>query len=67
MKMESGVVEKCPAFCQALMSFNHKFTLNLFFGKDTFNLCCKELNKSSMHTKKKEVTKSDLKRNQKTT
>ena len=52
-KMERGLAEKCLAFCQALMSSNNMFTLNISVGKDTFNFCNKVWNKSSMHVKKK--------------
>ena len=51
--MEKDLAEKCLAFCQALMSSNNIFTLNISVGNDTFNFCKKDLNKSSMHMKKK--------------
>ena len=51
--METGVVEKCLAFCQALTSSNHKFSLSLSIGKDHFNFCNKDMVSSSLIKKKK--------------
>ena len=62
--MESGVAKKCLAFCQALSSSNHKFTLNLSIGKDNFNFCNKELAISSSACKKRK-SPSQLRREQK--
>ena len=51
--MESGVAEKCLAFCQALTSSNQKFSLSLSIGQDNFNFCNKDLVTSSVLKKKK--------------
>ena len=53
VKMDIVVVEKCQAFCQALITGNHKFTFSLSMGKDNFNFETKELAKSSCEKKKK--------------
>ena len=52
-KMESGIAEKCLAFCQALTSSNHKFSLSLSIGQDNFNFCNKDLMKIPVFKKKK--------------
>ena len=52
-KMESGIAEKCLAFCQALSSSNHKFSLSLSIGQDNFNFCNKDLANGSVFKKKK--------------
>ena len=52
-KMDTVVVEKCQAFCQALITGNHKFTFSLSIGKDKFNFETKELTRSSCEKKKK--------------
>ena len=51
-KMESGIAEKCLAFCQALTSSNHKFSLSLSIGQDNFNFCNKDLVKIPVFKKK---------------
>ena len=48
-----GTVDKCLAFCQALVSSNQKFTFTLSIGKETFKFDNKELVTSSCVTKKK--------------
>ena len=52
-KMDSGVVEKCLAFCQALVTTNQTFSFNLTISKDNFNFTNKELQGSSCRGKKK--------------
>ena len=42
-KMDSNVVEKCLAFCQALVNANKTFSLNLSINKDSFVFTNKEL------------------------
>ena len=59
--MESGVADKCLAFCQALTSSNHKFSLSLSIGKDHFNFCNKDLLSSSL-VKKKKKSPSQMRR-----
>jgi len=34
---DGGNVDKCPAFCQAVATDNHKFSFALTIGKDTFS------------------------------
>ena len=51
--MESGVVEKCLAFCQALVTTNQTFSSNLTISKDNFNFTNKKLQGSSCRGKKK--------------
>ena len=51
--MDTVVVEKCQAFCQALITGNHKFAFSLSMGRDNFNFETKELAKSSCEKKKK--------------
>ena len=51
--MDTLVVEKCQAFCQALTTGNHKFIFSLSIGKDNFNFETKELKTSSCEKKKK--------------
>ena len=46
-------MDKCLAFCQALISTNQKFDFNLSMGKDGFNFNNKELTKSSCVKKQK--------------
>ena len=58
--MNTTVVEKCLAFCQALINSHHKFTLNLSVGEDTFVFNNKELEQSSC--KKKEKSPSQIRR-----
>ena len=41
------------AFCQALTSSNHKFSLSLSIGQDNFNFCNKDLVKIPVFKKKK--------------
>ena len=48
-----GTVDKCLAFCQALVSSNQKFTFTLSIEKETFKFDNKELVASSCVTKKK--------------
>ena len=48
-----GTIDKCLAFCQALVSSNQKFTFTLSIGKETFKFDNKELVTSSCVTKKK--------------
>ena len=48
-----GTIDKCLAFCQALVSSNQKFTFTLSIGKDTFKFENKELAASSCIGKKK--------------
>ena len=62
-KMDTVVVEKCQAFCQALITGNHKFTFSLSMGGDNFNFDNKELAKSSCDKKKK--TPSQIRREEK--
>ena len=57
-KMESAV-DKCLAFCQALIKTDQKFTLNLSIGKDRFFFSNKELESS---WKKKKKSPSQLRR-----
>ena len=52
-KMESDIAKKCLAFCQALTSSNHKFSLSLSIGQDNFNFCNKDLVKILVFKKKK--------------
>ena len=63
--MDGNVVEKCLAFCQALVTANKTFSLNLSINKDSFVFSNKELTKSSCRemrrrnereSKKSEVT-----------
>ena len=51
--MDSDVVEKCLAFCQALVTTNYKFSFNLTISKDNFHFTNKELEESSCRGKKK--------------
>ena len=51
--MDTNVVEKCLAFCQALVSTNKTFSFNLSISKDSFNFTNKELQTSSCRVKKK--------------
>ena len=48
-----GTIDKCLAFCQALVSSNQKFTFTLSIGKETFKFDNKELAASSCVKKKK--------------
>ena len=48
-----GTVDKCLAFCQALVSANQKFTFTLSIGNETFKFDNKELAASSCVKKKK--------------
>ena len=48
-----ATVDKCLAFCQALVSSNQKFTFAISIGKETFKFDNKELVASSCVTKKK--------------
>ena len=48
-----GTVDKCLAFCQALVSSNQKFTFTLSIEKETFKFDNKELVASSCVNKKK--------------
>jgi hypothetical protein len=51
--METSVMDKCLAFCQALVVSNQKFAFSLTIGKDTvFNFNNKELVTSSCKKKK---------------
>ena len=52
--MESAV-EKCLAFCQALITSDQKFTLNISIGNDKIFFSNKEL--ESSWKKRKKVTK----------
>ena len=47
------MVEKCLAFCQALVTANKTFSLHLSINKDSFVFSNKELTKSSCMAKKK--------------
>ena len=38
LKMEVMTMEKCLAFCEALVRSGQKFTFNISFGKDNFFL-----------------------------
>ena len=63
--MDSGVVEKCLAFCQALVTTNQTFSFNLTISKDNFNFTNKELQGSSCRGKKKspsQVRREDRRR-----
>ena len=53
MIVRTTVVDKCLAFCQALINSHQKFPLNLSVGKDTFVFNNKELEQSSCKKKKK--------------
>ena len=46
-------MDKCLAFCQALVQSDHKFTLNLSIGKDKLFFSNKELTSSCQVKKKK--------------
>ena len=48
-----GTIDKCLAFCQALVSSNQKFTFTLSIGKETFKFDNKELVASSCGKNKK--------------
>ena len=56
-----GTVDKCLAFCQALVSANQKFTFTLSIGKETFKFDNKELAASSC-VKKKKKSPSQIRR-----
>ena len=56
-----GTVDKCLAFCQALVSSNQKFTFTLSIGKETFKFDNKELAASSC-VKKKKKSPSQIRR-----
>ena len=52
-RMDTVVIEKCLAFCQALSADNKLFFFGLKIGSDTFNFELKELVKGSCIKKKK--------------
>ena len=54
--MDGNVVEKCLAFCQALVTANKTFSLNLSINKDSFVFSNKGLSKSSCMAKKKSLS-----------
>ena len=56
-----GTVDKCLAFCQALVSSNQKFTFTLSIGEETFKFDNKELAASSC-VKKKKKSPSQIRR-----
>ena len=60
-----GTIDKCLAFCQALVSSNQKFTFTLSIGKETFNFDNKELVASSCVHKKKKKSPSQIRREEK--
>ena len=60
-----ATVDKCLAFCQALVSSNQKFTFTLSIGKETFKVDNKELVASSCVRSKKKISKPDPERKQK--
>ena len=60
-----ATVDKCLAFCQALVSSNQKFTFTLSIGKETFNFDNKELVASSCVHKKKKKSPSQIRREEK--
>ena len=51
--MESSLVRKCKAVCQALMNNNKTFSLNISMNNDNFNFVNKEVPKRSWKMKKK--------------
>ena len=51
--MDSNVVDKCLAFCQALVTINKTFSFNLSISKDSFVFTNEELTRSSCKVKKK--------------
>ena len=60
-----ATIDKCLAFCQALVSSNQKFTFTLSIGKETFNFDNKELVASSCVHKKKKKSPSQIRREEK--
>ena len=57
-----ATVDKCLAFCQALVSSNQKFTFTLSIGKETFKFDNKELVASSCGKNKKKKSPSQVRR-----
>ena len=57
-----ATVDKCLAFCQALVSSNQKFTFTLSIGKETFKFDNKELVASSCGNNKKKKSPSQVRR-----
>ena len=57
-----ATVDKCLAFCQALVSSNQKFTFAISIGKETFKFDNKELVASSCGKNKKKKSPSQVRR-----
>ena len=57
-----ATVDKCLAFCQALVSSNQKFTFTLSIGKETFKFDNKELVASSCGKTLKKKSPSQIRR-----
>ena len=57
-----ATVDKCLAFCQALVSSNQKFTFTLSIGKETFKFNNQELVASSCVKSKKKKSPCQLRR-----
>ena len=57
-----ATVDKCLAFCQALVSSNQKFTFTLSIGKETFKFDNKELVASSCGKTLKRKSPSQIRR-----
>ena len=57
-------MEKCLAFCEALVCSGQKFTFNISLGKDKFFFCNKEL-ASSWQQKSKKKSPSQMRREEK--
>ena len=61
LQMEA-TIDKCLAFCQALVSSNQKFTFTLSIGKETFKFDNKELVASSCGKTLKKKSPSQIRR-----
>ena len=57
-----ATIDKCLAFCQALVSSNQKFTFTLSIGKETFKFDNKELVASSCGKSLKRKSPSQIRR-----
>ena len=57
-----ATIDKCLAFCQALVSSNQKFTFTLSIGKETFKFDNKELVASSCGKTLKKKSPSQIRR-----
>ena len=57
-----ATVDKCLAFCQALVSSNQKFTFTLSIGKETFKFNNQELAASSCVKSKKKKSPCQIRR-----